>query len=548
MIGEAYQSILSTNGITDLAALQQRIENGFSQKNPISRLKTTMDHYDQTVSISLGISIHELKEWINNLNKEEEALALPTTLGVSINEPPDPSQLNRFIELSGQLPIDSFAKPLSLFKLQNILNRLPIEDTDKIQSPLESLINKATPQLNLAKEHSYMQLYRLHQGNIKALDEATQRLVKSIVDGTDQKNARAKSIVKQLERLINDIEVLEKTLDTGIQLIEQNRFKNAGEKQKFVEQMIDQQLPICIRNPLHHTLGPTINISNSINSNPNYLEEQLLPHLKLVKQKALNLKQREQDRLQKLANRKPVVFPRYFHATKNSEIAFSIAHTGVEAVKGLASFGAFVATTPELQFGSVVLGLPEMVQTSSTQYSHINKNYAGLNHDPKVIWSGLQQLITINPQEISLKNNLETALGIAIREGLRQSGISTQELYQLETSITHVLLDKFVQRHTNLSDGKKGWQLFYQDRYEELYTRETIPIHNIDEFRNRIKALITSSIHYSNVRLNEAFYNAFCETFLRHYQSNLLEEDKRADLAIIGELGRTHTRMYHCSR
>ena len=228
----------------------------------------------------------------------------------------------------------------------------------------------------------------------------------------------------------------------------------------------------------------------------------LLPNLKLIQQKITNLKKREQERLAKLANNEQVVFPRYFHATDTPGIATSIAHTGIEAIEASSGFGAFVSTNPELRYGSVILGLPEMVQTSSKQDTLYNRFNARAIHDADTRWAGLHELITINPRE-RLKVNLQRALCIAVRGALEQSNAPPHKVNEQEAAITAQILDKFLYRYKNdLGDGKRGWNLCYRDPH--IKQTQPVSVISINELRTKVGFEIQSNPTLQNYALNDA--------------------------------------------
>lgn len=232
------------SNLEKLFALFTIASNDPSTLEEASRLN---EKIDQDVAQLLGITTEELLLWTNQVEQEREAQELLTQLPSK----PTPEHLSQFILLSEKLPADSFTKPLTLFKLQEILNQLSSEDPNypKIQGLMETVIDA----MSLKRQHSFLQLYQLQTGETGHLDVATKRVMQQMIPG---KTDGAKPLKPTISALVQDLNSLDKQLASSIKKLSKS---SPLEKESLTE--LFSFLPPSLAEPLSAKINDEVQIS-----------------------------------------------------------------------------------------------------------------------------------------------------------------------------------------------------------------------------------------------------------------------------------------------
>lgn len=225
-----------------------------------------------------------------------------------------------------------------------------------------------------------------------------------------------------------------------------------------------------------------------VKSSKDTLKEDLL----LIKSKLENVQKRQQERLKNLASGNPVIIPEYFHAT-SEVLASSIAKTGIEASQARSGFGAFLSKDPELRYGTTILGLSQIVSFSSKAETFAKDRKAPTRVND-TIWSGLRELIEVQPGTVQLKEKFLTNLQILIREKLKENPYLTEEeKNRLEAQLTISLANELILRENKKESGSLS--LFYREAYHKFLPMGSPKgITNEEQFLKWINNSLTNSL------------------------------------------------------
>lgn len=214
-----------------------------------SRCKGIENALDQKVAHALGVDAHEFPKWLGDVEQEQKALALLAELGEDSNRPLDEIKASQFFNLVKDLPPHSFTKPLALFKLQNMADRIEKLRDESAKSSfrgsLENLAREIVDKMPLQKRHAFLKLYLAQEAPLTALKAIAQNFTRKKAEGSEED--LLKPTLETLRQLHANLESMEGRL--GEQIVTAQGIKSSKKAIQFLENL-GEALPKTFQDPI----------------------------------------------------------------------------------------------------------------------------------------------------------------------------------------------------------------------------------------------------------------------------------------------------------
>jgi len=245
--------------------------------------------------------------------------------------------------------------------------------------------------------------------------------------------------------------------------------------------------------------------------------EFLVNHLQIFKSKLESVRDRQLKRLEALKQGEAVSVPVYYH-TAPLEAAASITGSGVEVTPAAKGNGAYVSTEPELTYGTVSFGFPEL--TGFTSDSDFFADYRGHTAigGKQAIWSAFKEMLEVHPGTAQVRQQFLSSAQEVIRERIQQHALflSLEQQAFLELNLLNKINQLLVFR---MNSGML--QIGYRnDKSISLILNDNI-------FEGWIEALLESSRSMINAKSSQ-FPTDFNEVFLKGISKSFKDSFKHA--------------------